>query len=183
MDAQPTVRALAPLQTGQPEPPFTPLWDPPGASGDHALISAPLHRIDAAPGSPAAPAPPPAAPPPPAAQLSEAIVTSGDGQIDLRLDPEELGRVRVTLHQDGDVMRVHIHADRPDTLDLLRRNAGDLAAELRAAGYEGTSFSFGDQSRDQSRRQPQAGASDTASPTAHRTAPLQGSGAALDLRL
>lgn len=181
--AAPAPRAPAPL----PDLPATPLWAPADlfdASGDHALVSPTVHQVGAAPGSPVGPAPPQAAPPPPAAQLSEAIITAEDGQIDLRLDPEELGRVRVTLHQDGDVMRVHIHAERPETLDLLRRNTGDLAAELRSAGYEGTSFTFGDQSRDQPRRQPQAGASETAAPHAsHRSAPLQGSGAALDLRL
>jgi hypothetical protein len=42
-------------------------------------------------------------------------------------------------------MVVTIQADRPETLDLMRRNIDQLAQDLAAAGYEGAEFSFGDE--------------------------------------
>lgn len=144
------------------------------AAGDFHGPPAPA-RADSA-----APAPPPASPPgsPPAA----ALLTAKEGEIDLRLAPEELGRVQMTLRQEGELMRVHIQADRPETLDLLRRNAGELASDLRAAGYEGSSFSFGGSPRGQDQRPAQTGTA-AAEPAPLRPAPPAGTAGALDLRL
>lgn len=94
---------------------------------------------------------PPSAPPPsqqsprpmPTQQIAEAIRTASGHQVQVTLAPEELGRVSLSFQQDGDSLRVHLVAERPETLDLLRRHSPDLAADLRAAGYDGTSFSFG----------------------------------------
>ncbi len=38
---------------------------------------------------------------------------------------------------------VAINAERPETLDLMRRNASDLGDTLRDLGYEDVAFSFG----------------------------------------
>ena len=64
------------------------------------------------------------------------------GGVELRLSPEELGSLRMSLGLDGDIVRVTITADRPETLDLMRRHAADLAAEFRSLGYEGAAFAF-----------------------------------------
>lgn len=61
----------------------------------------------------------------------------------LRLNPAELGALRLTLVPEDGSVRVEILAERAETLDLLRRNTGELAAELRALGYGGVAFSFG----------------------------------------
>lgn len=90
--------------------------------------------------------PTPSLPATPAQQIAQSAIISGD-RIEIRLDPEELGSVRVTMVADGDRMRVVIMTERPETLELLRRNVGDLAQEFRNLGYEGSSFSFGHSGR------------------------------------
>lgn len=61
----------------------------------------------------------------------------------MTLDPEELGRIRLTLKGREGCMIVTVHADRAETLDLLRRNIDMLAQDFRDLGYVQTSFSFG----------------------------------------
>lgn len=80
---------------------------------------------------------------PVAVQLAAATARhNADGTIEVNLSPQELGRVRMVIHHDGAVMNVAIHADRSDTLDLMRRHAEVLAQEFRAQGYSGTAFAF-----------------------------------------
>lgn len=50
--------------------------------------------------------------------------------------------MRLTMHHDAATLTVTIHADRPETLALLRRHADVLAQELRDQGYAQTSFNF-----------------------------------------
>lgn len=180
-DAPPTV--TEPLPTAGTSPPQMQLQaiQPAGPdiaapaviAPDHAQPQ-PLHRADNS--TPAAPAPPPG-------QIAQAVLSATDQQIDLRLAPEELGRVQLTLHQDGDILRVHIVADRPETLDLLRRHAGELAQDLRAAGHEGATFSFGGSPRDQHAQRHTAPMADADPPPPPRPAPPQGHDGTLDLRL
>ena len=80
------------------------------------------------------------------------VVAVGDAPTDaveLRLDPEELGRLRISLRPEGDVMQVSVTAERPETLDLLRRHSERLMQELQAAGYEGAKLDFGNWSNGQ----------------------------------
>jgi hypothetical protein len=91
-----------------------------------------------------------------AAQIAEAVRTPFDGSVEVRLSPEELGRVRVTMVPGEAGLVVHLVAERPETLDLLRRHADLLAHDLRDAGYEGLEFSFGREGR-QERPQPETG--------------------------
>ncbi len=72
----------------------------------------------------------------------EAKHTDGK-QIEIALAPEELGHVRITMTGDSGAMTLTIHAERQDTLDLLRRNIDTLAQEFQLLGYANTSFSFG----------------------------------------
>lgn len=74
--------------------------------------------------------------------LAKMSVAAMPGGVELRLSPEELGSLRMSLGLDGDIVRVTITADRPETLDLMRRHAADLAAEFRSLGYEGAAFAF-----------------------------------------
>lgn len=78
-----------------------------------------------------------------AGQLAAAITAHpSGGAIELTLAPEELGRVRMIIHHDAQVMSVAIHADRPETLELMRRHSDLLAQEFRAQGFGGAAFSF-----------------------------------------
>ncbi|QCO55316.1 hypothetical protein EOK75_05720 [Pseudorhodobacter turbinis] len=62
--------------------------------------------------------------------------------MELILAPEELGKIRIHLTPDGDNMRVVIQAERPEAMELIRRNIEALSAELRQSGFASTSFSF-----------------------------------------
>ena len=66
----------------------------------------------------------------------------GERPVELTLNPEELGRVRMTLHATDSGMAVQLIVERPETLDLLRRNIDLLAGDLRQMGYERLSFAF-----------------------------------------
>lgn len=67
----------------------------------------------------------------------------GADQIEIRLDPEELGQLRIALTRDGDTLRVLVQVERGETLDLMRRHADTLARELHQAGFSGAEMSFG----------------------------------------
>lgn len=125
-----------------------------------------------------------------AAQITAALTRSADGVTELALSPEELGNVRLRLEPDAanpDRMVVMITFERPETLDLFRRHAGDLAEALRAAGYAGADIGFGQEGSGAGGfdRAPDRGAApdrlDHAPPIP--PAPRLAAGASLDLRL
>ncbi|WP_150282085.1 flagellar hook-length control protein FliK [Salipiger aestuarii] len=80
-------------------------------------------------------------------QLVDAIAAapsaSGD-TIELRVSPDELGNVRFRMAQGEHGLTVNIVADRPETLDMLRRNIDQLSRYLSDLGYSSTGFTFGD---------------------------------------
>lgn len=81
-------------------------------------------------------------PPTLARQFAEAIPPADAPGFDLSLSPEELGQVRLRLigGEAGGVLM--IHAERPETLDLLRRHIGTLEQDLRDLGHEGLELRF-----------------------------------------
>jgi|GEM_PF-2248577 len=117
------------MEQGDPEP------GPIAAPASH-LAAIPATRMDAGPG-------PASMPPAVHLQIAQAVGTTADGVTELRLSPEELGQVRIDLRSDGDRLVVAISAERPETLDLLRRHADQLSAELRASGQNQLDLSFG----------------------------------------
>jgi flagellar hook-length control protein FliK len=70
-----------------------------------------------------------------AEQIASAIGVSRDGQVELRLDPPELGRVQIQLIAGEDGTRAVITVERPETHDLLRRHAELLSRDLAEAGF------------------------------------------------
>lgn len=77
-------------------------------------------------------------------QLAAAVANRPDaGSVEIALDPEELGRVQMTLKTRGDILTLTIFADRPETLDLMRRHIDELSADFRDMGFADVSFSFG----------------------------------------
>lgn len=91
-------------------------------------------------------------PPQVPAQIATALAGRPERPLEVRLAPTELGGMTVNLLQEGDVLRVVVQADRPETLDLLRRNGEILLEELRLAGFSGAALSFGDGGGAQDRR-------------------------------
>ncbi len=75
----------------------------------------------------------------------------GNHRFEIRLDPPELGRidVRLDIDRNGHVTS-RLMADRPETLDLLRRDAPQIERALQDAGLktsnQGLQFSLRDQS-------------------------------------
>lgn len=79
-----------------------------------------------------------------ARQVIAAIRTDTKGDaIEVRLDPPELGRVRIHFTMDRpDSVTAVVTTDRSDTLDTMRRHAGDLAKELSRAGFANVELQF-----------------------------------------
>ena len=131
------------------------------ASGDPALVApgaAPLSPSGPQASLAAAAAPMPI--PQLAAQLVAALTRQTGGETELALSPEELGHVRVKLKPDAahpDRLVVMITFERPETLDLFRRHAGELTDALRSAGYSGADIGFGQQGSGQPDPDPRAG--------------------------
>ncbi|MAZ19997.1 MAG: hypothetical protein CMN19_02200 [Roseovarius sp.] len=75
------------------------------------------------------------------------------GQVDLTLNPAELGRVRLSMAPGEAGLVVSIQADRPETLDLMRRHSEQLMQEFRQAGFERAELSFGGTGSGQARDQ------------------------------
>ncbi|MDX5366501.1 MAG: flagellar hook-length control protein FliK, partial [Alphaproteobacteria bacterium] len=69
----------------------------------------------------------------------------GISRFDIRLDPPEMGRidVRMEIRKDGQVV-AHMSVERPETLDLLQRDARALQQALNNAGLQadGDSLNF-----------------------------------------
>ena len=129
-----------------------------------------------------------------AAQITAALTRSADGATELALAPEELGQVRLRLEPDSgnpERMVVMITFERPETLDLFRRHAGELAEALRAAGYSGADIGFGQDHAGSPGNDAQGGGSAQRSQDAPETSasaspsppPRVAAGASLDLRL
>ena len=76
-----------------------------------------------------------------AAQIAQASIGS-EGSVEIRLDPAELGKIRLTLHTTDGGMNVQITAERPETIDLLRRNSALLEAEFERIGLSDIGFDF-----------------------------------------
>lgn len=81
-------------------------------------------------------------------QLVQATKTATDGVIEVKLSPEELGRVRLTMSNGETGMTVLVTAERQETLDLLRRNIDLFAADLAEQGFTDLNFSFGQNGAD-----------------------------------
>lgn len=86
-------------------------------------------------------------------QLTQALKTTGDGSIEVRLAPDELGRVRLSLNPGETHITVNISAERPETIDLIRRNIELFSQSLKQEGFTSLSFSFTDQGREQNSSQ------------------------------
>ena len=76
----------------------------------------------------------------------------GSKQFDIRLDPPELGRVDVRLTVDAaGKAQAHLAVDKPQTLELLQKDSGNLARALKDSGVQlgnnGLQFSLKGQGR------------------------------------
>lgn len=75
-------------------------------------------------------------------QVVAAVSAPNDDTVEIRLDPPELGKVRVTLTQSENSTLAQVITEKPETADLLRRNATLLTKELTRAGLENITLDF-----------------------------------------
>lgn len=62
--------------------------------------------------------------------------------IEVALNPAELGRLKLSMSPAENGLVVTILADRPEVIDLMRRNIADLEQAFSDMGHENISFSF-----------------------------------------
>jgi flagellar hook-length control protein FliK len=154
----PDIRAGQPAPLAAPQSPDAPVLIPTNATApqplnaeplpstlvDSAQLDLPFQPLVKSDGSPALNAPqlPPVTPKSVAIQIAQAASTDGGRAVEIALDPVELGKVRLTLHSSETGINVQIQADRPETIDLMRRNAHLLEAEFESIGYQNIGFDF-----------------------------------------
>ncbi len=76
-------------------------------------------------------------------QIADAIRREAPGMIELRLEPEELGRLRIAITAGEAGMSLQFQSDRSETMDLLRRNGAELERIFAEAGLDLEGFAFG----------------------------------------
>ena len=83
-----------------------------------------------------------------AQQIAEAVrqgQAQGRGAVEVALQPEDLGRVRLSFTVAEAGLTVTVQAERPETLEMLRRHIDLLGTDLRERGFGDVSFEFGRQ--------------------------------------
>ncbi len=88
-----------------------------------------------------------------AQQLADAVRQMPDRPVEVTLNPEELGRVRLTFTISENGINLAVLSERGETMDLLRRHIDILAQEFREMGYQDVSFDFSSQSQHQAHDQ------------------------------
>jgi flagellar hook-length control protein FliK len=121
-------------------------------------------------------------------QVAEALPRLAEGRLEVALAPEELGRLRFQIASGENGLVVQVTAERAETLELMRRHAGQLARDFAEAGFGGASFHFGEQgARGGQRPAPEPALAPRAPPAEPGTAasaPLpQRPAAGLDIRI
>lgn len=86
----------------------------------------------------------PAMPPSMMTQLVEIARAAQDKPVHVSLNPEELGRVRMSVTTAETGVTLLIVAEKPETLDLMRRNMDQIAREMANAGFTDLQLSFGE---------------------------------------
>lgn len=78
-------------------------------------------------------------------QISDNAVISKERVIEIALAPKELGRVQMQVLTTEQGVTIGITADRPETVELMRRHVEILARDFRELGHAQVEFSFGKQ--------------------------------------
>ncbi len=91
-----------------------------------------------------------------ASQIAVAVTERAGRPTEISLNPEELGRVRMTMSVVDTAITLTVSAERQETTDLLRKHIETLSQEFQELGYNDISFSFG-----QRENSPQAEQSET----------------------
>jgi flagellar hook-length control protein FliK len=82
-----------------------------------------------------------------AQQLADVAKHMPNRPIELSLNPEELGRVRMTFTINETGINIAVLTERGETMDILRRNIETLAQEFRELGHKDVNFNFSSNSQ------------------------------------
>ena len=115
---------------------------PPGADAPAAAVAPTTAQPTVEGGAAPPPSPARSTLPQLPAMVVAAAEMAGDGTVEVALDPVELGALTITFRHEGEALRIVILAERPETLDLMRRNAGEFLADLRGQGFGHATLSF-----------------------------------------
>lgn len=131
-------------------------------------------------------------------QLADAMTAMPDRPVEIALSPEELGRVRMVITTTDGTVSLQVVAERPETVELMRRHADLLAQDLRQLGFDQLDFRFSGQSDGRAGQGPASQPDQTAAfrgkndssalappdPASERSvSPARASGRSLDIRL
>lgn len=76
--------------------------------------------------------------------LTSSSQASGEQQVVIRLDPQELGKIQITVERTGEgSARVSLMVERPETLALFQRDQPQLYKALERAGIQADGHSIG----------------------------------------
>lgn len=75
-------------------------------------------------------------------QISVIEDKASAGVLEVQLDPEDLGKVRLSFITRESGLVVSVFAERPETLELLRRNSDELQLGLNDMNFEGADLEF-----------------------------------------
>ncbi len=77
------------------------------------------------------------------ARVVEAIPAVTEGPVEIVLDPEELGKLRMQITRSETGWTLHVNIERPETLDFMRRHIETLQKDLVSVGYESLNLQLG----------------------------------------
>lgn len=84
------------------------------------------------------------------------IIRNEIGGLEITLTPEELGTIKINI-SNTDRLQVHFLSDRPETIELMRRNSEILERQLQNDGFDEATVSFSSSShRDDSNQRRQS---------------------------
>lgn len=88
-------------------------------------------------------------PPPISRQIADAVITASDKMVEVRLDPAELGKIRMILTGQDRAPHLTIWVERPEILEQMRRHSGNLLQDLHDAGLTDATLDFRESRREQ----------------------------------
>lgn len=74
--------------------------------------------------------------------LNQRVHGTDAQEFEVRLDPEELGKLRISVNSRDVGLVISIVAERPETLELLRKNSHELLAGLSDLDFDAANLSF-----------------------------------------
>ena len=76
-------------------------------------------------------------------QVVQSMNADAARNIEISLDPVELGKIHLSLQPSEGGMTVQVTAERPETLDLMRKSVSELQADIMELGYSDVGFEWG----------------------------------------